>query len=369
MHCLSVGGIQINKAVADAFLEAVAPAAVEISVAAEKSIEADREASLTQWRLQAERAQYEAQKAERRYRAVDPDNRLVARTLEAEWENLLSELTSAEDELVRREAQRPKSLTAEQRRSIRSLGADLKSVWEAETTTDRDRKEVLRILLEEVIIASDRGASNAHLTLRWRGGAISELDVNLRRHAPTVRTDEDTIELIRRLAAHHPDAVIAGILNRQGRRSARGGRFNVTIVGSLRRRNSIPRFDSSKAPLEGELLPAAKAADILGVAPSTVHRWLSAGIIGGEQVTPGAPWRIRMSTELRDRFVEQAPEGYVPMVDAVRILGVSRQTVLQRVKRGELSSLHVRRGRRNGLYIKVLDNQKKLFDDLSSKGA
>jgi DNA invertase Pin-like site-specific DNA recombinase len=367
-HCLSVGGVQINKAVADAFLQAVTPAAVEVALVAEKDIEADREAALRQWRLQVEKAQYEADRAERRYRAVDPGNRLVAHTLEGEWENRLDELASAKNELVRREAQRPKSLTDEQCKKIRSLGADLKCVWEAETTTDRDRKELLRILLEEVSIASDRGASNAHLTLRWRGGAISELDVNLRRYAPTVRTDEDTIELIRRLAAHHPDAVIAGILNRQGRRAARGGRFTVSIVGSLRRRWNIPRFDSAKVPTKGELVPAQKAAEILGVAASTVHRWLLAGIIGGEQITPGAPWRIRMSPELRERFVEEAPEGYVPMLDAMRILGISRQTVLQRVKRGELSSLHVRRGRRNGLYIKALDNQIGLFDNLSSKG-
>jgi len=364
-HCLSVGGIQINKAVTEAFLQAVTPAGIEAAMAAEKDLEADREAALSQWRLQVERAQYEAGIAERRYRAVDPENRLVARTLEVEWEHRLDELASAKNELARREAQRSKCLTDEQRKKIRALGADLTRVWEADTITDRDRKELLRILLEEVSIASDRGASNAHLTLRWRGGAISELDVNLRRYAPTIRTNEDTIELLRRLAVHHPDAVIAGILNRQGRRPAHGGRFTANKVSSLRRYWKIPRFDSAKAPSKGELVPVKKAAEILGVAASTVHRWLSAGIIGGEQVTPGAPWRIRMSPELRQRFVEKAPEGYVPMVDAMRILVVSRQTVLQRVKRGELSFLHVRRGRRIGLYIKVLNNQLRLFDNFS----
>jgi hypothetical protein len=364
-HCLSVGGVQINKAVADAFLQAITPAGMEAAMAAEKDLEADREAALSQWRLQVERARYEAGRAERRYRAVDPENRLVAQTLEVEWEHRLNELASVKSELMRREAQRPKCLTDEQRKKIRALGADLTSVWEADTTTDRDRKELLRTLLEEVIIALDRSVSCAHLTLRWRGEAISELDVNLRRPAPTIRTDDDTIELVRRLAVHHPDAIIAGILNRQGRRAARGDRFTATKVCNLRRYWKIPRFESAKEPSKGELVPVNKAAEILGVAASTVHRWLSAGVIGGEQVTPGAPWRIRMSPELRERFVEKAPEGYVPLVDAMRILGVSRQTVLQRVKRGELSAVHVRRGRRIGLYIRVLDNQLGLFDNLS----
>jgi len=91
---------------------------------------------------------------------------------------------------------------------------------------------------------------------------------------------------------------------------------------------------------------------MLGVAPSTVHRWLAAGFIAGEQITPGAPWRIRVTEELRASFVEEAPEDYLPMVDAMKLLGVSRQTVLQRVKRGELSAVHVRRGRRNGYVSK-----------------
>ena len=82
-------------------------------------------------------------------------------------------------------------------------------------------------------------------------------------------------------------------------------------------------------------------------------------------VTPGAPWRIRITEELRQRFVEEAPQDYVDMFKAMRVLGVSRQTVLQRVKRGELSAVHVRCGKRNGLYIKVLDTQTTLFDSLS----
>ena len=114
---------------------------------------------------------------------------------------------------------------------MRALGADLRRVWSAPSTTDRDRKALLRSLLEEVIIAIDRAKFRADLTLRWRGGAITELEVGLpRSNPPTVRTDEDTIALVRRLAAHYPDAIIAGILNRQGRRTARGHRFTAPLV-------------------------------------------------------------------------------------------------------------------------------------------
>ena len=365
-YCLRVGGVQIDEAVTRAFLDTITPAGIETALLAEETLQADHEATLRQWRLQVERARYEAERAERRYRAVEPENRLVARTLEANWENRLDDLASAEAELVQRQSQCPSTLTAEQRKRIRSLGDDLMRVWEAPTTTSRDRKELLRTLLEEVNITIEKGNPNAHLILRWRGGSASELDLHLkRRNTPPIRTDEDTIDLVRRLAVHYPDGVIAGIVNRQGRHTAHGERFTANKIGNLRRYWKIPRFDPATTPSKGELVTVQKAAQTLGLAPSTLHRWLSDGFIAGEQITPGAPWQIRMTEQLRALFVENAPQSYVPMLEATKLLGVSRQTVLQRVKRGELSALHVRCGKRKGLRINVLNMQPTLFDNPS----
>ena len=149
-----------------------------------------------------------AARAERRYRAVDPDNRLVARGLENEWETALRELADAEAELARRQTARPKTLTPQEKQAILALGDDLGQVWDAPTTTDKDRKQLLRTLLDEVNITLHRDDPGPHaaLVLRWKGGAISELTVPLRRRQPKIRTDEDTIDLIRRLAVHYPDA-------------------------------------------------------------------------------------------------------------------------------------------------------------------
>jgi DNA invertase Pin-like site-specific DNA recombinase len=363
--CLRIGGGLIDQAVAEALLAALTPAGVKAALRAAEELEADHDAALKQWRLQVERAGYQAGRAERRYRQVEPEHRLVARGLERDWEKALRELAQAEAELALRERQTPRTLTEAERQQLLALGADLGRVWSAPSTSDRDRKALLRALLEEVILDANREERRATITIRWRGGALTELAVALPRPQPAIHTDEDTIALLTRLAAHYDDGTIAGILNRQGRRSATGERFTAIIVGGLRRYRGIPAYKPPTEPPDGELLPVGKAADVLGVAASTIFRWLQAGFIGGEQDTPGAPWRIRVNDELRSLFVADAPAGYVPIVDAMRILGVSRQTVLQRVKRGELQALHVRNGRRKGLRILVPTPDTALFDDTS----
>lgn len=366
VYCLNVGGLQIDEAVSNAVLDTLAPAALAATLRAARQLESNHDAALAQWRLAVERARYEAERAERRYQAVEPENRLVARGLEAEWERRLRELEQAQAELVRRERIRPRELSPEENQRILSLGGDLRQVWGASTTTDRDKKEILRALLEEVIITVERAAFLAHLTLRWKGGVVTEIDVSLPRSRPASnRTDEDTVDLVRRLAALYPDTIIAGILNRQDRTTGTGKRFTANDVGNLRRHRGITRFEPPLLAPRGELLSVIKAAATLGVSPPTLHRWLADGLVAGEQVTPGAPWQIRITDDLRARFVAETPPGYVPMIDATKLLGVSRQTVMQRIKRGELDAVLVVHGLRKGLRIKIIDSTPDLFTESS----
>jgi predicted DNA-binding transcriptional regulator AlpA len=266
-------------------------------------------------------------------------------------------------ELERREHARPRILTDDQRDSIRALGNDLPRVWSALTTTDRDRKELLHLMLDEVVIAVKRADAAAHLTLRWHGGLLSEINVPLpRSHPAPIRIADDTIDLLRRLATLYPDAVIAGVLNRQGRKTVTGLSFTISRVSSLRTSWKIPCFEPSKETHDGECMTVKRAAQTLGLAPSTLHRWLNDGFIAGEQVAPGAPWRIRVTQVLRSLFVENAPDWYVKMFKAMNLLGVSRQTILQRVKRGELKAVHLNRGRAKGIRIQVPAALPDLFD-------
>ena len=360
---MSTGGQAVDAAVAAVFVAALAPAALDAGLQAAAQLEDGHDAALAQHQRQVEQARYHAARAERRYRAVDPDNRLVARGLENERETALRELADAEAELARRQTARPRALTPQEKQAILALGDDLGQVRDAPATTDKDRKQLLRTLLEEVNITLHRGGTDPHasLVLRRKGGAISELTVPLRRRQPKIRTDEDTVGLIRRLAVHYPDAQIAGILNRQGRRTARGMSYTASRVQSLRHHWKIPCHQPDHAPREGELLNVTQAARQLTIAPPTLLRWLNDGFVAGEQVTPGTPWQIRLTDQLRAMLTDSAPDGWVPLGYATQALGVSRQTVLQKVKRGELNAVLTRTGRRKGLRIEIPTPQDGLF--------
>ncbi len=361
---LRAGGVAIDQAVTGAFLAALEPVALQACLEAARQLEQGHDAALDQHRRQVEQARYNAARAERRYQAVDPDNRLVARGLEAAWEKALTELAAAEAELTRRQAARPATLTPAERTAILALGDDLQAVWDAPSTTDKDRKQLLRTLLDEVNITvhRDHDSGHADLVLRWKGGAITELAIPIKRTPQQrLRTDEDTVGLIRRLAAHYPDATIAGILNRQHRTTARGMSYTASRVQSLRHHWKIPCHQPGDDPHEGELLTVADAAAELGLAPSTLHRWLNDGFVKGAQLTPAAPWRIRLTPEIRALFVDDAPAGWLAMLEATLAYGVSRQTIMQRVKDGRLRAVHVRTGRRKGLRIEPPPAQDGLF--------
>ena len=350
---LRIGGLGIDAAVGQAFLAALAGDAPAACLAAARQLSDGHDSALEQYRRQVQQARYDATRAERRYLAVDAENRLVARGLETAWEKALTALAAAEAELVRRERQAPKPPTPEQQSQILKLGENLDVVFSAPSTTDRDRKELLGTLLADVTINIDRAAGHADLVLRWKGGAITELTVPLiARPQDRLRTDEDTIDLVRRLAVHYPDAQIAGILNRQKRSTATGLPFTAGRVQSLRHHWNIdchqPQPDDDGAD---RVLTIVEAADQLQLPAPTLHRWISEGFIDAEQITPGAPGRIRLTEQVRALFVDEAPSGWLAMLEATHRHQLTRQTIMNHIKTGALQAVYVRTGRRKGLRI------------------
>ena len=349
---LRVGGAAIDAAVTGAFLATLGPAALQACLAAAGQLEAGYDIALDQHRRQVEQARYQAAES----RTPVPGRRPRKPARGARPGNPMGACPAStirrRSRANRREKARPATLTEPERAAILALGDDLGQVWNAPTTTDKDRKQLLRTLLNEVTITVHRDQIEGHaeLLLRWKGGAISELTVPLKRQPPKNRTGEDTVELFRRLAVHYADGMIAAMLNKQGRTTATGLSFTPGQVQSLRHHWGIPRHQPSDDPPEGELRTVADAARQLGLAPSTLHRWVADGFVPGEQLTPGAPWRPDTG-KLRASFADDAPAGWLPVREAIRAHSVSPQTLLQRVKRGELHAVHVRTGRTKGLRI------------------
>jgi hypothetical protein len=239
-------------------------------------------------------------------------------------------------------------------------------VFDAPTTSDRERKQLLRAILTDVVVTVDRESEQhaAQLRVVWEGSAVTEHTVPLPRTGSHTRcTDQETVALVRQLAEQYPDKQIAAILARQGRRTGAGNPFTAHRVAGLRANHHIPAAPVRATSDDEEMVTIAKAASELGVSTATVHRWLREGFITGEQITPGAPWQIRLTDELRQRVCAQPPDGWLPLAQAAEALGVARQTVLHKVQRRELAAVYIHNGKRKGLRIQVEHEQAGLFEN------
>ena len=365
-RCQSVGGRRIEQVVLDSVFEALRPAGIEATLRAIEHASSDHQTRVRSAELELERAQIHAERARRQFDACEPENRLVARTLEREWEQRLAEVRAAERAVGEVAARRPDPLTDEEIAWCRQAGADLRKVFDAPTTSDRERKQLLRAILTDVVVTVDRGSEQhaAQLRVVWEGGAVTEHTVTPAAHRqphPLHRPGHD--RALRQLAEHYPDKQIAAILARQGRRTGAANPFTAHNVHGLRTYHKIPAAPVRPTAHDGDMVTIATAANELGVSTATVHRWLREGFITGEQITPGAPWQIQLTPELRGRVCERAPDGWLPLTQAAEALGVARQTVLHKVQRADLAAIYVHRGKRKGLRIQVKPHQTGLFDN------
>jgi transposase len=320
--------------------------------------------------LAVERARFEAERARRQFDACEPENRLVARSLERAWEERLVVCRQAEADLAAQAVRRPPKLSDEEAAWLVRAGADLHGVFDAATTTVRERKLLLRALITDVVVTVDRPAALARGRICWEGGATTDISLALPRRGDNAPiTDEEAVEAVRRLAVHYDDATIARHLGRRGHVTATGRAFTKERVASLRRSRGIPGPEPltqaatvvTPGSDDVQIVPLTQAQAILGVSRSTLHRWIADGFVAADQDTPGGPRRVRIDTALRAKVVPELPEGWMGLAQAAKVLGVARQTVLDRIRRGELEAVAVTRGRRAGLAIQGPPPQDELF--------
>jgi len=299
--CWTVSGMAIDAAVEELFLGMVIPAELDLTLAVEHEVEAQSTALHEQWKLRLEQAEYEARRAERRYMAVDPDNRTVARTLDTQWEAALQDLEQVRRrfDVAKRECR--VELSAGDRARIRELARDLPRVWRARTTTPADRKAMLRIAIEAVSICPvEVPARKTHIQVQWRSAAVDELTIPRPGRGDHRRTPAQADAQLRELVARGLiDEEIAVELNRMGLETGARRPWNPRAVKGVRMRlglksehQRLGRKHALPDQRSDGRYSVPGAARLFGVAESTVIRWAKCGAVKADREDFGQYYRV-----------------------------------------------------------------------------
>jgi DNA invertase Pin-like site-specific DNA recombinase len=348
--CQAFPVVHLDRRAGELFLEAVQPASIETTLAALAALEHERQALDRHWQLRLERARYEVQRAQRQYDAIEPENRLVARELETRWNAALQALEVLEQEYatVRRTDLLP--LDEAERDAVQRMAEDLPALWHAGTTTDVDRKRLLRLVVSEVVLKVNAEARSAEMTLVWTGGETSRHEVRCPPLGWHVGTDAAIVARLRELAALHPDHQIAAQLNDAGLRTRTGKPWTYARVHSMRKQYGIPTgcplHTRDAAPRADGMMPITAVAERLGVSSSLVHVWVRHGVLLHDQRRSASRVWVRLNADDFARLdgSSKLGPGLPTFANVQRTECLGREDLWHRVRRGEYQAFRVRHG-------------------------
>lgn len=274
-HCQRVPGRQIDQAISDLLVETITPAALQIALTVQAEIQSRMEEADRLRHKQVERARYEADLAQRRYMLVDPANRLVADALEAEWNGKLRALSDAQQEYERLCKADHLTIDENHRARIAALATGFPRLWRDPNTPDRERKRMVRLMLDDVTLLKDKEIA---VHVRFRGGVTKTLSLPLPLGAPQLRkTPAIVVEEIDRLLNHHTEAEIAAVLNERGMRTGTRRSFTSIIVANIQRDYGlVDRFQRLR---NRGLFTNEEMARRLDVHPRVVRDWRDRGLL------------------------------------------------------------------------------------------
>jgi DNA invertase Pin-like site-specific DNA recombinase len=297
--CQEVRALPVDAEVERLVLEALEPDRIAMAIAALAQVKEEVRQLERQWSLKKERARYEAERARRQYDAVDPDNRLVARSLERQWEEKLREVEATELAFQRWRSQQSLDLSEGDRAALLTMGEDMPKIWHAATTTAADRKQMLRFLIRDVMLDQKREQGQVVIKIVWATGASSEH--RLRRKVQAYDQYAELADLERRVRELNGDskmdAEIAEILNREDYKTTRGTPFSGEVVHLLRQRWAIPTVKINGTQPNPARWPDGSysvqgLAVAMGVTTQTIFKFLRRGRLNGRQLKKGMPWQI-----------------------------------------------------------------------------
>jgi DNA invertase Pin-like site-specific DNA recombinase len=307
--CISFGGLRVDEAISREVVAVLTPGAIEAALKSATDGAGKHDELERALQLELEQAEYEAERARRQFDAVEPENRLVAATLESRWDAALRSVNELRTRLeALRGEHRPQRLP--DRAALLQLAGQFDKVWHHPDADHRIRKRLVRLLIEEIIATVNEAEPSIELVIHWKGGKHTALKIAKNRtgqHSHT--TQREVIEVVRELARRLPDGQIARILNRLGYQTGAGNGFTANRVVTLRNYHRIAVYNSDTA---APGITIEKAAVLLGVSTGTVRRMIRARIIEGQQPVPYAPWAIDpaiLSNEAVKRAVDAIRSG------------------------------------------------------------
>ena len=299
-RCFTFGGARAEKLIVSAALDAVAPLAIDAATEAQVSVSKAQEDRWQLLELELKQARYDATLAERRYAACDPENRLIAATLEKRWEEALVRVQAFED----RAAETPVLDEAVNPEALSDLAQDLQAAWDAPAVSMRVRQQLLRTLIEDIVADVDDMTREIVLVVHWKGGRHTELRVKKPKTGEHgAKTSDEALAIIGEMAGRWSDGAIAASLNRMGIRTGQGKTWNAKRLSSIRRVNNIHGYLS--ADKDSPWRTMSEAAKELGVTNHVIRRLIKDEILPANQVVEGAPYQIR-TEDLQSDNVKQA---------------------------------------------------------------
>ena len=276
--CQSIVGEHIDKAIEEIITSMMTPVTLEICVAVQRELEQRWLESDKLWQQQLEGARYESELAKRRYMKVDPDNRLVAGGLEADWNDKLRYLNNLYEEYDRYCNQKFNVITKEQEKKLLELSKNFALIWHSDDTPMKERKRMLRLLITDITLKKNEHNIEVHIL--FAGGQIKSLSLPLPKNAFEIRkTNPDIIKIIAELTNQHTDLEIVEILNKQGYKPSCSDTFNVRIIQGLRHQYKVKSYHDKLR--EKGLFTAQELAIDLNLSTSTIHKWCKHGLIKG----------------------------------------------------------------------------------------
>lgn len=291
--CTTVPAPIIDKAVSNRLMQVMQPAELELAIEVMDKLLEEVDNADKGWKLSLERVKYEVERVERQYQLVEPENRLVARSLESRWNEKLAELSRVEEEYAQYRSRQSWRPTEQDKSIILSLAKELPRIWSANTTTYKEKKRILRVLIEDVTVFAEPRKPDVRLGLRWRNHCSEEIHTTKPLPKGTARKHtQETVDLVRKLSATLTDSQIVAHLNESGLHTPEGRKFTVDSIKWIRYKNKIPALSMHRKGLS-----VKEVAARFNVGTDTVYYWIYHGVLEAEKAAPGWPWDISIDEQ------------------------------------------------------------------------